>query len=65
MDACHLILGRPWQYDVNAIHRGKYNVYVFYQNDWKIVLCLIKEGSVAKASKTKGKPSIFLVNNED
>lgn len=20
IDACHLLLGRPWQYDVNAIH---------------------------------------------
>lgn len=26
MDACHL-LGHPWQYDVDAIHRGKDNSY--------------------------------------
>ena len=30
MDACHLILGRPWQYDVDATHRCKDNVYVFF-----------------------------------
>jgi len=28
MDAYHLILGRPWQYDVDAIHRCKNNVCV-------------------------------------
>lgn len=25
MDACHLLLGRPWQYDREAIHHGKEN----------------------------------------
>ncbi|XP_057476894.1 uncharacterized protein LOC130764610 [Actinidia eriantha] len=23
MDACHLLLGRPWQHDVDAVHKGK------------------------------------------
>ena len=32
MDACHILLGRPWQPDVDATHRGKRNVYVFL---WK------------------------------
>ena len=32
MDACHLILGRCWKYDVDATHRYKDNVYVFYKN---------------------------------
>ena len=42
MDACHLILGRPWQYDVDATHRCKDNVYVFFKNGRKIVLGPIK-----------------------
>ena len=65
MDACHLTLGRPWQYDVDATHRCKDNVYVFFKNDRKIVLDLIKEGSVPKASKVEGKPSLLIVNNKD
>ena len=65
MDACHLILGRPWQYDVDATHRCKDNVYVFFKNDKKIVLGPIKDSSVPKASKVEGKPSLFIVNNED
>jgi len=29
MDACHILLGRPWQHDVDATHRGKRNIYMF------------------------------------
>ncbi|KAF8082437.1 hypothetical protein N665_0826s0012 [Sinapis alba] len=29
MDACHLLLGRPWQFDRDATHRGKANTYSF------------------------------------
>ena len=65
MDACHLTLGRPWQYDVDATHRCKDNVYVFFKNDRKIVLDPIKEGSVPKSSKVEGKLSLLIVNNED
>ena len=65
MDACHLILGRPWQYDVDATHRCKDNVYVFFKNGRKIVLGPIKEGSIPKASKVEGKPTLLIVNNED
>ncbi|GLJ19111.1 hypothetical protein SUGI_0343200 [Cryptomeria japonica] len=29
MDACHLLLGRPWQFDRKAIHDGEKNSYAF------------------------------------
>jgi len=29
MDACHILLGRPLQYDVDVIHRSKRNIYMF------------------------------------
>ena len=29
MDACHILLGWPWQHDVDATHRGKMNIYMF------------------------------------
>ncbi|XP_059070488.1 uncharacterized protein LOC131860132 [Cryptomeria japonica] len=32
MDACHLLLGCPWQYDVKAQHDGENNVYVISKN---------------------------------
>jgi hypothetical protein len=27
MDACHLLLGRPWQYDQSVIYNGRQNTY--------------------------------------
>lgn len=65
IDACHLILGRPWQHYLDVTHRGRYNLYIFYKSDRKIVLGPIKEGNVPKAFKAEGKPFILLVNNED
>lgn len=38
MDACHLLLGRPWQFDVAATHNGKENSYVFTWEGKKIAL---------------------------
>lgn len=28
MDACHLLIGHPWKYDVKTQHDGKNNTYV-------------------------------------
>ena len=38
---------------------------MFFKNGRKIILGPIKEGSVPKASKVEGKPSLLIVNNED
>ena len=65
MDACHLILGGPWQYNVVITHRCKDNVYMFFKNGRKIILGPIKEDNVPQASKVEGKPSLLIVNNED
>ena len=29
MDAYHILLGRPWQHDVDATDRDKRNIYMF------------------------------------
>lgn len=34
MDASHVILDRPWQYD-EATYRCKDNVYIFFKNEKK------------------------------
>ena len=39
-------------------------MYVFFKNGRKIVLGPIKEGSIPKASKVEGKPTLLIVNNE-
>ncbi|XP_074318318.1 uncharacterized protein LOC141655119 [Silene latifolia] len=38
MDACHLLLGRPWEFDKNSIHQGRSNTYSFKQSNKKITL---------------------------
>ncbi|XP_074292222.1 uncharacterized protein LOC141619090 [Silene latifolia] len=38
MDACHLLLGRPWEFDRNTTHQGKENVYSFKHEGKKVTL---------------------------
>lgn len=38
IDACHILLGRPWQFDLQAIHKGHDNTYKFNWMGKKIVL---------------------------
>ncbi|XP_021975398.1 uncharacterized protein LOC110870528 [Helianthus annuus] len=38
MDACHLLLGRPWQYDRRAKHDGFRNTYSFKKDGVNITL---------------------------
>lgn len=38
MDAYHILHGRPWEYDVNATHKGKENTYTFQLNGVKMIL---------------------------
>lgn len=38
MDACHVLLGRPWMFDRRVIHDGYKNTYTFMKNHKKIIL---------------------------
>jgi hypothetical protein len=61
MDASHMILGRPWLYDVDATHRGRDNVYIFMKGKKKIVLGPIKED---RKYNQQGK-SVFLMKHNE
>jgi hypothetical protein len=54
MDACHLLLGRPWHYDRNAHHDGWKNTYSFLVDNVKLTL-LPKSGDGPKPLKGAGK----------
>lgn len=54
MDACHLLLGRPWQYDRKVVHDGFRNTYTFEKDGVKIVLGPMKSGSSPKPMKVDG-----------
>ena len=48
MDACHLLLGRPCQYDRKCIHDGRKNTYTFWKDGSKIILLPLKDEGKAE-----------------
>ena len=75
MSACHLLLGRPWQFDVDATHGGRSNNYSFVHKGVHHILKPMKEsdikahvfaGATRKKSgvHTTSKPRTALVQGE-
>jgi len=48
MDACHLLLGRPWQYDRKFMHDGENNTYTFWKDGSKVILLPPKDEGKAE-----------------
>jgi hypothetical protein len=70
MQACHILLGRPWQFDKDSMHHGRLNQYSFLHHDKKIVLHpmspeAIMHDDVAAARKTKSHDHAEIVNHTD
>ncbi|XP_059431522.1 uncharacterized protein LOC132165028 [Corylus avellana] len=63
MDACHLLLGRPWQYDWNAHHDGRKNTYSFIVDNVRLTL-LPSLGNGPKPSKGAGHSQSLLTKRE-
>ena len=58
MQACNILLGRPWQFDTDSMHHGRSNQYSLLHHDKKIVLLpmsteAIVRDDVARAAKAK------------
>ncbi|PWA70475.1 hypothetical protein CTI12_AA288420 [Artemisia annua] len=63
MDACHVLLGRPWQFDLGVIHKGKENIYTFSKDGKKFTLCPFSSEDRPKATKEK-ENTILLCSRE-
>ncbi|XP_059436563.1 uncharacterized protein LOC132169560 [Corylus avellana] len=63
MDACHLLLGRPWQYDWSAHHDGRKNTYSFMVDNVKLTL-LPSLGDGPKPAKGAGHSQSLLTKRE-
>jgi hypothetical protein len=61
MDVCHLLLGRPWQYDRNVIHDGRKNTYTLEKNGRTHMLLSIKDKEV----KPEIRNTILLMNGKE
>ena len=62
MDACHIILGRPWQSDVDAVHNGQANTYTFMRRGKKITLVPFGAKDTPKVLKTEKKTFLLIGN---
>ncbi len=62
--ACHIILGRPWQSDVDAVHNGQANTYTIMRGRKKITLLPLRAEDTPKVSKTE-KKTFLLTGNRD
>ncbi|PWA46918.1 hypothetical protein CTI12_AA501670 [Artemisia annua] len=64
MDACHILLGRPWEYDVNAIHKCKEKTYSFIINGVKKVLVPLMDYNKPKDSEATRNNLMILNHGE-
>jgi len=60
MDACHLLLGRPWQYDRRAHHDCYANTYSFVKDGVKIKLTPLPPSGLDK-NNNESKPLVSLI----
>ncbi|KAI0500729.1 hypothetical protein KFK09_018945 [Dendrobium nobile] len=60
MDVCHLILGRPWQFDTGVVYDGRANAYSF---EWKgHKLRLLPTARVATEDDPEHRPDLGIVS---
>jgi hypothetical protein len=59
MDACHLLLGRPWQYDRRVTYDGFENTYSFIKDEVKIKLIALP---LDKFNRVKGQRSMMIAS---
>ncbi|KAK2992615.1 hypothetical protein RJ640_015971 [Escallonia rubra] len=64
MDACHLLLGRPWQFNMDAVHKGRENTYSFCKNGMRIVLAPLKPEEKPQSTLTRGNTLVVLEKRE-
>jgi len=53
MDAAHILLGRPWLYDLDMINFGKSNTHEFKFNGKKVVLKFVKPKAAVRNHKAR------------
>nr|XP_043612552.1 uncharacterized protein LOC122584455 [Erigeron canadensis] len=51
MDACHILLGRPWLFDNYVFHNGRANSYSLFVSGKKVTLTSLKPNESLKVNK--------------
>ncbi|XP_024027727.1 uncharacterized protein LOC112093469 [Morus notabilis] len=60
MDACHSLLGRPWQFDRWVMHDGFNNTHSFVKNGLRITLAPVKPNGI----DVKKESNLFLIGSQ-
>jgi hypothetical protein len=55
MDACSLLLGCPWEFDVGVLHHGRTNTYTLMHKGKKITLVSMTPAEIVKYEQDKAK----------
>jgi hypothetical protein len=51
MQACSLLLGHPWEFDIYAIHHGRSNKYTLMHNGKKITLLPLTPNEIVQCDR--------------
>ena len=61
MDACHILLGRPWLFDLKVKHDGYLNTYSFSKDGRRITLAPLSPSQLHKNKTLNTQPQTDLV----
>jgi len=64
MDACHMLLGRPWLFDRKVNHNGYLNTYSFTKDGKKVTLSSLTPSQLQKAKPQKDRSDVVLACSE-
>ena len=60
MDACDILLGRPWEFDTDALHSGRENAYRFAWKGRKVCLLPLSPGVIWEKTTPREDKAIML-----
>ena len=61
MDVCHILLGRPWQYDKKVVHDGRKNTYSLEKDGKRHTLSPLEDETVQEGSSS----NILLMSSKE
>jgi hypothetical protein len=51
MEACSLLLGRPWEFDTDVVHHGRTNKYTLMHKEKKITLLPLTPNEIVQCDR--------------
>ena len=63
MDACHILFGHSWKYDMDAKYSGRSNLYQLEKGEIKYTLVSFTRKSQPKALQAEGKNFLTFVHH--